>query len=442
MASNRSWLILSYFFGIDGMACSQHIDDRIGHFTRLGIQPVLITSIFCKHLASVYQVRIPSVAPSGMLFEARHLLRRTIPLRIIQKLITLPLLPFYLLEKLIINLDSQWSWFPLVILRGIFLCRKMQPELIYSTGGPASAHLAAAMIAKWTGIPWIAELQDPLVHHEWPRSRRTLKIFMWLERLIMEKADAVVFLTRTAAEGAVSRTGAAPKARVVHAGGNSEIVPKTPYSRDNFCRFAHFGSLGSTRNLKVFLEAVERAVSMEPRLEQVIRLDVYGTCDPVSRECIRSFRFPKIIGDIGRLSRKDALEKMVRTDVLLLIMNTQGIWTETIPAKTYEYLLTGRPILALTHNNREVEEMLTSYGHTVADAINSEDIKEKILQLCKRWQEDELPSIRSGSYPSVANASAQIIAIADQVVSQCGQSGSKTFPGRKSEQPRTDSELR
>jgi hypothetical protein len=412
----RTWLVLSYFFGIDGMACSQHIDDRIAHFVQNGIQPVLITSIFCKRLPSIYQARVPSSAPSGMLFEARHLLRKTMLMKIFQKLITLPLLPFYLLEKLVIDLDSQWSWFPLVALRGFFICRKLQPELIYSTGGPASAHLAAAMIAKLTKIPWIAELQDPLVHHQWPRSRRSLKIFMWLERLIVRRADAVIFLTRTASEVSASRTGLSLNTRVVYAGGNSEIFPNTDYFRGEFCRFAHLGSLGSTRNLKVFLEAVERAISADPQLEKIIRVDVYGTCDPLSRECIKAFRYPNVIGNTGRLSRKDALERMVRTDVLVLIMNTQGIWTETIPAKTYEYLLAGRPILALTHKNEELEELLISQGHTVADAMDSEDVSEKLIELCRRWKKDELTSNQSGTRPSVAQASREIVSIADEVL--------------------------
>jgi hypothetical protein len=144
----RRWLILSYFSGIDGMACAQHIDDRLSLLPERGITPLLLTGICGKARADRVTVQVPSVAPSGVRFELRHLRRRISPLKIAGPFLNLLLLPFYVLEKLLINLDSQWSWFPLAILRGRQLCRRYRPEIIYSTGGPASAHLAAAVIAR------------------------------------------------------------------------------------------------------------------------------------------------------------------------------------------------------------------------------------------------------------------------------------------------------
>ena len=73
----------------------------------------------------------------------------------------LPIFPFYLLEKIIINMESEWSWCFLASLRGLLLCRQLRPEVVYSTGGSASAHVAALLIKRWTGCTWIAETQDP-----------------------------------------------------------------------------------------------------------------------------------------------------------------------------------------------------------------------------------------------------------------------------------------
>ena len=89
--------------------------------------------------------RVPSVAPSGVRFELRYLKRRNKFFKFAAIPLLIAILPLYFIEKAIINLESEWSWFPLAFLRGLLLCRRFHPELIYSTGGPASAHLAAGL---------------------------------------------------------------------------------------------------------------------------------------------------------------------------------------------------------------------------------------------------------------------------------------------------------
>ncbi len=157
---SRRWLVLSYFSRIDGMACAQHVDDRIPLLRNAGIEPVLLTGPCGGRWEEVRHETARCVAPSGIRFEVRHLFRkrglRGSLHKVLEFLLLLPLLPFYLLEKILADLDSQWSWFPLAARRGVALCREVGPELIYSTGGAASAHIAAGMIARRTGIPWLA----------------------------------------------------------------------------------------------------------------------------------------------------------------------------------------------------------------------------------------------------------------------------------------------
>jgi hypothetical protein len=35
-----------------------------------------------------------------------------------------------LLEKIIVNLESEWSWGLLASLRGLLICRQLKPEMI------------------------------------------------------------------------------------------------------------------------------------------------------------------------------------------------------------------------------------------------------------------------------------------------------------------------
>jgi len=398
MKSERRWLILSYFSRIDGMACAQHIDDRLPYLERNGISPIMLTSVCGTCHEGMIQERVPSVAPSGIRYEFRHLRKRSMWLRIISPLINIVILPFYLIEKLIVDLDSQWSWFPLAIIRGVSLCRRHRPELIYSTGGPASAHFAAAFISRATGIPFIAEFQDPLVHGDWLRSRRALWVFTWLERFICERAAAVIFLTDEARKNAQSRTGLGAKGRVIYPGANPVDSIGPLYRKGEFCRFSHFGSLGGSRNLLVFLEALRLVISEQPELAEVIRLDLYGSCDGRSRRSIEEFPWPQVVHEHGRIPRAESLAAMRRTDILLLIQNTEEFSSETIPSKVYEYFHTGRPILGLVHKNAELREMLVTLGHHAAEADNPHFVSMQINMLYQLWKNNEQISYSVSSF--------------------------------------------
>ncbi len=167
-------------------------------------------------------------------------------------------MPLYLLEKLCINLESEWSWCFLAALRGIWLCRKLRPEVLYTTGGSASAHVAGCVIRRFFQVIWIAETQDPLVHDQgWRRGRRVLAIYRKLERCIARQAHWFVFLCAGARDNMAARTGMGERAVVVHPGSRPELfshLPR-PSRRPDQLVFAHFGALGGTRNLAVFFQA-------------------------------------------------------------------------------------------------------------------------------------------------------------------------------------------
>jgi hypothetical protein len=415
----RSWLILSYFSGIDGMACAQHIDDRISPLRKRGIAPILLTGVCGNARTDVPTVQVPSVAPSGVRFELRHLRRRVPILKIAAPILNLVLLPFYLLEKLLLDLDSQWSWFPIAVLRGRELCRGYRPEIVYSTGGPSSAHLAAAIISRRCGIPWVAELQDPLVHDDWRRSRRALRFYRWLERLVCKRADAVIFVTDEARERAGRRTELRGRGRTLYPGADPAGMPQAAYEKGEQCRFAHFGSFGGTRNPKVFLEGLRQLVAEQPDLAGVIRLELFGSCDRMARRIIADFPVPEMIRERGRVPRMQALEAMKRCDILLLIQNTEEYSAETIPSKVYEYFLAGRPILALVHGNPELAEMVARKGHTAVAAGAPDDVKRGIAALVDRWRRESLASATGEAF-LVEEAVGRLVRIGEAVAVRGG----------------------
>ena len=60
-------------------------------------------------------------------------------------------------------------------IHGWSLVRQGKIDLIYSTGGAWSAHLAGLWLKKTTGLPWVAEIHDPLVIRKRVQTIRVLE---------------------------------------------------------------------------------------------------------------------------------------------------------------------------------------------------------------------------------------------------------------------------
>ena len=392
MEKERRWLIVTHGCNLDGRAYSQHIDDRLPCLKKEGITPVVLSGPTGPPRTDVIHVQVHSPAPSGIRFELGKTIKSKTGgrplLRLAGTLIRTLALPFYLVEKAFIDVESQWSWFLPAAVRGYFLCGKYDPEIVYSTGGPFSAHVAACLIAAMRRKIWIAELQDPLVHGDWQRSGRALRIHSRVEKLICDRADAVVFVTDGARRGASGRTGLGEKGWVIYPGAVPASGPPVERRRGSSCRFAHFGSLGGSRNAAVFLTALELLFRDRPDLIKSVRLDLYGNCDRLSLSRLESFPYPDVVNAAGLLSRSESLSTMRQCDVLLLIQNTSDFSSETIPSKTYEYLQAGRPVLGLVHNNAELSGMLRAQGHTAVDAADPAAVREGIFRCLARWGDE------------------------------------------------------
>lgn len=418
MAQNgkKTWLILSYMTNMDANACSQHIDDKLSPLMDQGVTPVLLSGTGQKKHTSFPHKTALSIAPSGLRYELRSFLRlhctSKLSFKLFETPLLIPILPFYLIEKIILDLESEWSWFIRAGQKGIQLCKKHQPELIYSTGGPASAHLAAHRIAKATGIPWIAELQDPLIHDaEYHRSRRAFRYYSWLERLIRSKSCATLFMCDAAKINSDRRTGISHNSYTVYPGARAQARQGAPVKLEK-CVFSHFGSLGGSRDGTVLISAIKQSLERHPELRDSIKFNFYGTCDAATTKCIASFPYPDIIEFHGKIPRLEAIKEMNDSSCLVLIQNREFFSSETIPSKLYEYMHTDRPILALTFQNTEIDTILHDGGHFYVPADKTKEISEELIRITTMHGNNKLQVPRPKSPWTAERAVSQLLSIA------------------------------
>lgn len=413
------WLILSHAFNMDGRAASQTITDKIPHLLRLGVNLVIVSGALGKQDAILEHHQTLSALPVGLRFDLRHYLKNRIANRVLYRAITLLstllLLPFYILEKIIIPIETTWSWSISAFIVSGRIIKKQRPTLIYSTGGAYAAHIAGYWLAKWYGIPWIAEIHDPMLFEGQPITPRRRKFIVWLESKICKHAALVWWFTEEAMERAKIRNPQlGQRGHWVFAGVDGPQFQRIPYEKRESLVIGHFGSLSESRNLQEFLSAMANFLARDPARAQQVRLHIYGgSMDEISANAISRFPHPEVIQNFGRIEadpksgesgRTQILKRMNSADCLLLLHGTVPFCEEYIPSKLYEYLWTQRPVLALVHNNPQLTQLLHDMHQWAVDAQNIDEISATLEEIYLTWLRDELADNGVGSPFTTQNA--------------------------------------
>lgn len=419
----RCWLILAHCFNMDGRAASQTITDKLPWLMARGIAPVVISAPTGTRDRRFAHYQVFSPAPSGLLFELRQCIsRRFAGIRVqkaLKAVLTVVLLPFYLLEKICIGFDSQWSWFVTAVLAGVLAIRRHRPELIYSSAGPPSTHLAGWVLAKILNLPWIAEVHDPLIQpgQEPPTPHYHFK--KWIESAIFAQAAAVIYFTHAALDQAKARHAARGGLRVIRPGADPPAGDPVAHERGDSIHLGHFGSLTPERHLAPLLAALAAL----PEGRDRFRVHIYGgALDPVSRRAAQDGGLQTVLVEHGRLEhdpitgksgRRQVFEAMGRCDVLVLV---HGAGAATyIPSKVYEYLMAGRPILALTPAGTELAGLLAGGSHWVVAPHDGTGLQRALTAIVAAWTGSSLESSGPSLF-SVRSAVDGIVTIADEIL--------------------------
>lgn len=418
-APDRTWLILSHAFNMDGRAASQTITDKIPHLLALGVKPIVVSGALGKQDTIIEHYQVLPALPVGLRFDLRHYLRNRVRSRLLYRLcmacISAVLLPFYLLEKLIFPVETSWSWSISAFIKSAAIVRSRRPVLVYSTGGAYAAHIAGYWLAKRYGLPWIAEIHDPMVIESKRNKTYREKFMAKLETLICTHADVVWWFTEMALERAHKRNPQLEgRGHYVLAGVDAPRFQRKPYAKGDKLVISHFGSLSPTRNLAIFLDALSQFVAREPARAHQVRLQIYGgSMDDISAAAIARFPHPEMIQNMGRLEkdpstgesgRDRVLQRMNGADALLLLHGTIPFCEEYIPSKLYEYFWAKRPVLGLVHRNPQLSGILQQFHHYAVDAEQPDAICGALEDLLARWLRDELYDVQEAPPYTTQNA--------------------------------------
>lgn len=274
----------------------------------------------------------------------------------------------YILSLLHVPDEVQGFLLPSVV-RGLQAFRK-GPDLIYTTSPPPTVHLAGLCLKALTGAQWVAEFRDPWVGNADRAGGRVVHSQMadgingWLERRCLKAADRIVTVTDQAGEMYEDRLGAEAGDKVlVVRNGIRAIEPPPPGPPKAPLKILYLGSLWGSRDPRPFLDGLQ-SVAEERRIDSSdIRVDFVGHCRFVGEIDLEAEAERRNLSGLvrftGWVDAEAAADLLREADVLLLL--AQGHPAQ-VPQKLYDYLGSGRPILALADARGESAALLRETG--------------------------------------------------------------------------------
>ena len=410
MTRNR-WLIIAPAFNCDGQAASQTMTDKVSYLEAAGIELSVISALNGNRHDRIPHYQVWPWSPSGIRFEYRYATAnrygRGLRYRLQTVTISILLSPFILLERILIGLSGHWSWAPAAGFKAWLLHRKTSFDLIYSSGGPISAHLSGWIAHKLTGLPWIAEIHDPIVTitQAQPislraRLSREKYVERLSEKLVCNDAHVAWWFTKTALAAARSRNPQLGERGfyVVPGVMPPEVLEQHVYGE--YLNIGYFGKLSGTRSMYEFLLGLHTLIERSPKAREVIRLHIYGGgIDVRARQAAEQMNLWDVIVCHGRLERDpitsesgrtQVTRKMQQCDALLLLHGKEPWCAEYIPSKVYEYFWARRPILALTHMNPQLDKLVDQFGGIIPKHMSSNGIADSIDVIWERWKSKSL----------------------------------------------------
>lgn len=257
-------------------------------------------------------------------------------------------------------------------------------DTIVTTGPPHSLHLIGLELKQKLNLKWLADFRDPWTtigyHKELKLSNYAKKRHESLEKTVLNSADQIIVTSKTTKKD-FEKITQKPIEIITNGFDFEEIKPQI---LDTKFSLAHIGSFLSERNPAILWEVLSELINEIPDFKNHLELKLIGTTSQEVLQNIKNFNLTNYVNDLGYISHLEAIKHQKKSQILLLIeINSEGT-KSIIPGKLFEYMVSGRPILAIGPKDSDFAEIIE---HTNSGVFIDYSQKEKLKATLKSFYE-------------------------------------------------------
>ena len=277
--------------------------------------------------------------------------------------------------------DARAGWIRAATLAGRQIIHDWRPDIVIGSAPPNSGLVVASRIARACGAPWVGELRDLWVgnpYYEEPAWRLLVdRLFEWR---ILGSAAALVSVTPRWAES-LRRRYSKPTACILN-GYVEEDFPPHPVGPPvgDTLSVLYTGSIyGGFRDPSPLFRAIGLLGAERDR----VAVDFYGPSRAEVEPLATAHGVADRVFVHDPVSYKASLTLQTSADILLLMQWNNEKNAGNIPAKFFEYLGAGRPILLLGYERGDLAAMIRGRAAGVIlndPAVIARQLREWIAQ--------------------------------------------------------------
>lgn len=386
----KNVLIISYYFPPAGGPGVQHVTKHVKYLREFGYNPIVIAAAPSDY-ARLSALRMPldesrlADVPEG---TEVHCVGSRQPFRVFGMLHRLRL--DYLRQLLWVP-DTAVHWIRPVVQRAREIVGSKHIEFIYTSERPNSVHIAGWILKRALRRPWVVDFRDPWTQYF--LARYPTRLHYWLEqrleRFLLKRADHVVTVTPTARANLLAWCAFLPPEKVTtiatgfDPSGFEQGTPRAVPTRHRpfelcylgvFCGGPSADGAKSGPLVERVWRAIRRWLEFRPRdfdplahspkflldaiaelfgecaeLRARLRFVHIGPSSPANEQYAHRLGLKGNVEFRGYVKHTDALREMGRADALFFCLadSPSGERNDCVPQKLYEYIGSGKPILAL-----------------------------------------------------------------------------------------------
>lgn len=263
-------------------------------------------------------------------------------------------------------------------------------DAILTDGPPHTNTVIGCRLSQATGIPWLADFQDPWTQVDYYSMLRIGKQadrkHRKLEQETFRTASKITIASPTWAKE-LEAIGAKNVDPVFWGYDEDDFPQPFPPANDTFS-IVHAGLLGYDRRPDTLIKLLGKLKNENPEFGNLLRIKFAGNVDYAITSMIKNAGLDENYEAPGNIPRPKALDMTLRAQMLLLPLNLANNVKGRIPGKLFENLRAQKPILCLGPADSDVAKIIaeTNAGTTCDydDEVCLREFIEKRFELFKQ----------------------------------------------------------
>jgi glycosyltransferase involved in cell wall biosynthesis len=283
-----------------------------------------------------------------------------------------------------------FTWIPFMLAKALRVLRRYRINVVLISCPPFHQALAGILLKRWFGPKLVIDYRDAWSLNPYYQSldsfhKLVIEGDKIMEERLLRNTDLLVVSHQAMKDNYLRKFHFLEgKIEVVYNGFDPETIKtdeSTLFPEFTILHLGDFYAKQKTRDPGLFLSALQDMISEQNIPPTQLRVFFVGERYSEIEKAIASKGLSAYVSYIDRVPHNTAMEYLNKSHMLLLI-ETGDVMT----TKVFEYLATGKPILALITNN-ELKALIERYSSNsyVITAPDLQTIKEDILHCYKNY---------------------------------------------------------